>query len=116
MSKNKLSDSQITTDTKKQNYFKQGIITNVFNPKAIVTFMAFLPQFIDTKVIHPVFQFASLGFILAFIAVLWFGLIGYFAGFIGAFIKKNDFVQNGIRYLSGSIMIALGLRIAIKKD
>jgi threonine/homoserine/homoserine lactone efflux protein len=41
----------------KTNIFRQGILTNVFNPKAIVTFMAFLPQFVDIHISHPIVQF-----------------------------------------------------------
>jgi threonine/homoserine/homoserine lactone efflux protein len=100
----------------KKNVFRQGILTNVFNPKAIVTFMAFLPQFVDISISHPIWQFMCLGVILSFIAVLWFGVVGYFAGLIGTFIRKNYFLQNGIKYLSGSILILLGLRLALKKE
>lgn len=100
----------------KKNVFIQGILTNLFNPKAIVTFMAFLPQFVDIKINHPIFQFLFLGIILSLIAILWFGIVGYFAGLISNFIKKSIVFKNGIKYLSGSILILLGLRLAIKKD
>jgi threonine/homoserine/homoserine lactone efflux protein len=96
--------------------FHQGVLTNVFNPKAIITFMAFLPQFVDIRINHPIGQFLFLGVILSLIAVLWFGVVGYFAGLIGAFIKKSIPFQNGIRYLSGSILILLGLRLAMKEE
>ena len=100
----------------KKNVFRQGILTNVFNPKAIVTFMAFLPQFVDMRISHPIWQFLFLGGILSFVAVLWFGVVGYFAGLIGMFIRKNQLFQNGIKYLSGSVLILLGLRLALKKE
>jgi len=99
-----------------KNVFRQGIFTNVFNPKAIVTFMAFMPQFVDIKISHPIGQFLFLGVILSFIAVLWFGVVGYFAGHIGVVIRKNHFFQNGIKYLSGSVLILLGLRLALKNE
>jgi len=115
LSKNKLTDLRDETSGKNGNVFKQGILTNVFNPKAIVTFMAFLPQFVNTNINHPITQFTLLGLILAMMAGIWFGFVGYFAGFFGSIIRKNNFVQNGIKYISGSIMILLGLRLAIKK-
>jgi threonine/homoserine/homoserine lactone efflux protein len=112
----KLIDTEGKSENKQKNVFRQGVITNVFNPKAIVTFMAFLPQFVDVRVIHPISQFILLGAVLAFMAITWFGLIGYFAGSFGTFVRKSKWVQNGINYVSGSIMVALGLRLAIKKD
>lgn len=101
---------------KRSRIFNQAIITNVFNPKAIVTFMAFLPQFVDVKVVNPVWQFVTLGLILASLAILWFGFVGYFAGLIGGFIKRSKLFQNILKYLSGSIMIALGIRVALQRD
>jgi threonine/homoserine/homoserine lactone efflux protein len=115
ISRNQLLSGNEEKDSKK-NVFRQGVLTNVFNPKAIVTFMAFLPQFVDIKINHPIWQFLFLGVILSFIAVLWFGVVGYFAGLIGTFIRKNYLFQNGIKYLSGSILILLGLRLALKKE
>jgi threonine/homoserine/homoserine lactone efflux protein len=112
-------DSLMNEDNKssaKKNAFHQGVLTNVFNPKAIITFMAFLPQFVDIRINHPIAQFLFLGVILSLIAVIWFGIVGYFAGMIGSFVKQNKFFQNFIKYLSGSILILLGLRLALKKE
>jgi threonine/homoserine/homoserine lactone efflux protein len=104
------------TPGQSKGVFRQGILTNVFNPKAIVTFMAFLPQFVDVHLTHPIGQFLFLGVTFALLAVVWFGFVGYFAGLIGTWIKQNRFFQNGIKYVSGSILMLLGLRLALKKE
>jgi threonine/homoserine/homoserine lactone efflux protein len=98
-----------------KNIFMQGVLTNVFNPKAILVFIAFLPQFIDVDLLNPTRQLLFLGATLSLVAVAWFSLVGYFAGFIGAFIKKNKSVQNVARILSGSVLIGLGIRLAMQK-
>jgi threonine/homoserine/homoserine lactone efflux protein len=115
-SKNNAKESKNKKIYKSGNIFKQGILTNVFNPKAIVTFMAFLPQFVNVHISHPISQFILLGVILAAIAIIWFGIVGYFAGFFGSAIKRSNLIQSAIKYISGSIMILLGLRLAIKRD
>jgi threonine/homoserine/homoserine lactone efflux protein len=116
ISKNKIDEFKTDRTYNNGNIFKQGILTNVFNPKAIVTFMAFLPQFVNGDISHPVIQFTLLGLILSTMAIIWFGFVGYFAGIFGSIIKRNKIIQEGIKYISGSIMILLGLRLAIKKD
>jgi len=104
------------TDRQTRGVFRQGVLTNVFNPKAIVTFMAFLPQFVDAHLSHPIVQFLFLGSTFALLAVVWFGFVGYFAGLISTWIKQNQFFQNGIKYVSGSILMLLGLRLALKEE
>jgi threonine/homoserine/homoserine lactone efflux protein len=108
--------SNIAPLNNRRSIFQQAILTNVFNPKAIITFMAFLPQFVNMRIHNPIGQFIFLGTILSVIAVLWFGIVGYFAGMIGGLIKRNRIFQNVIKNISGTIMIALGLRLALKKD
>jgi len=99
----------------KTGVFRQGVITNVFNPKAVVTFVAFLPQFVNAHITNPVTQFFELGLILAFIAAAWFGIVGYFAGIIGAYIKKNIWFRRVIKYISGTVMVSLGLKAAFSR-
>jgi threonine/homoserine/homoserine lactone efflux protein len=116
ISKNKTVEFNIDRNFKHENMFKQGVLTNVFNPKAIVTFMAFLPQFVSVNIVNPKSQFILLGLILSIMSIIWLGFVGYFAGIFGTIIKRNKIIQNGIKYVSGSIMILLGLRLAIKKN
>ncbi|XCI75445.1 MAG: LysE family translocator [Flavobacteriales bacterium] len=106
----------VSIDKKKRATFAQGILINIFNPKAIVTFMAFLPQFIHIKITHPTRQFLFLGWSLTLIAASWYLLMGYFSGVVGLRIKNNRTVQKGIRYFSGSIITALGLKLMANKD
>lgn len=116
LSKNEIYELKNDTISKNSNIFKQGILTNVFNPKAIVTFMAFLPQFVNVHVSHSIVHFAVLGLILSTIAVIWFGFVGYFVGIFGVIVKRNKIIQNGIKYISSSIMILLGLKLSVMKD
>lgn len=105
-----------TSNISEKGAFHQGVLTNVFNPKAIVTFMAFLPQFVDSGISHPISQFMFLGILFSFLAVVWFGMVGYFAGVLGSFIKSSRSFQEFIKYLSSSVLIFLGLRLALKKE
>jgi threonine/homoserine/homoserine lactone efflux protein len=115
LSKDQLLNNNGKNNNKK-NIFHQGILTNVFNPKAIITFMVFLPQFVDNTITQPIMQFLFLGIIVALIAVVWFGIVGYFAGLIGSYIKRSQFFQRGVKYISGSILILLGLKLAIENE
>ncbi len=95
---------------------RQGITTNVFNPKAILTFMAFIPQFINPADKLAAIQISLLGGIIAFLAIVWFGLVGYFAGSLGNWLCRQRLLQQFIQWGTGCILVGLGLRLAFSKN
>lgn len=95
---------------------RQGIATNVFNPKAIITFMAFIPQFVNPTDSHATLQIILLGGIIAFLAIVWFGVVGYFAGTLGKWLCRQALAQRIIQWVTGCVLLGLGLRLAFSKD
>ena len=95
---------------------RQGMATNVFNPKAILTFMAFIPQFINPADQLAAVQISLLGGIIAFLAIVWFGLVGYFAGTLGKWLGRQAVVQRFIRWGTGCILVGLGVKLALSKN
>ncbi len=95
--------------------FRQGVLTNVFNPKAILTFLAFIPQFVDAGASNPVPQFLVLGITIAAIAAVWFGFVGYFAGIIGARLQRSPTMQRILTTASGAVLVLLGVRLLLER-
>lgn len=95
--------------------FRQGVLTNVFNPKVALTFAAFLPQFVDASHQNPSLQMAFLGATLCVLATLWFCGVGAFAGQLGAFLLRFPRVGAGVRLGAGTVLCLLGARLALGK-
>ena len=92
---------------------RQGVLTNVFNPKVALTFLAFLPQFVHKESGNTSAQIAVLGLTLVSIAALWFSLVGFFAGTFGErWLRRPRFLKT-VQRASGIVMIALGVRLAL---
>lgn len=95
--------------------FKQGVLTNILNPKAIITFMAIIPQFVRPDHGSATLQIAGLGCTLALIAVLWFSVVGYFSGVIGSFVSTRSWFRQAMQGLLGAVLIGLGVRLAFQR-
>lgn len=108
-------DSKNVSELKSFTIFRQGVLTNVFNPKAIITFMAFLPQFITPGEGNTSFQIFLLGGLLAFLAMIWFGIVGYFAGYFGLWLSGKENFRMIIKWISGTVLLGLGIRLAVAK-
>jgi len=51
--------------------YKQGVITNTFNPKVALFFLAFFPQFIDPSYSNSMMSFLVLGLTFASTGFIW---------------------------------------------
>jgi threonine/homoserine/homoserine lactone efflux protein len=91
--------------------FVHGMLSNLLNPKIALFFLAFLPQFVNPELGNTAFQMAFMGLIFAFCGIVFLAFIGYFSGHIGSWLGRKAFFAAQLRYLTGSILIALGTRL-----
>ena len=94
-------------------HFRKGLIANAINPKVVLFFLAFLPQFVNPAQGHSGWQTAILGLIFTVQAALLFGSLGYFAGAIGSWLNRTPKASQWLDRIAGSIFIALGLRLIL---
>jgi threonine/homoserine/homoserine lactone efflux protein len=95
--------------------FARGLLANAINPKVILFFLAFLPQFVDAGRGHAGWQMAQLGAIFTLQAALIFGAIGWSAGRLGQWLARRPRVGLWLDRIAGSIFVALGLRLIITR-
>jgi threonine/homoserine/homoserine lactone efflux protein len=103
---------QHTPGVNSQALFWQGVLSNVLNPKVAIFFLAFLPQFVDKGSGSVALQMVMLGLTFAFFGLCFLAVVGLFAGGIGAWLTKRPGYTNFLRWLTGGVMIGLGLRLA----
>lgn len=97
-----------------QRSLGEGLLSNLLNPKAVIFYMAFLPQFIDPadSALQQSLWLAAIHFT---IGMIWLGLIA----FILDRAKRSAMgvsLQRWIQGLTGFVMIGFGLKLAIDQE
>lgn len=95
-------------------YLRRGFVANAINPKVALFFLAFLPQFVPAGSAHAAALSAVLGAVFALQTVLVFGLIGWFAGALGAWLRRRAGFGRRLDQAAGLLFLGLGLRLAVE--
>ncbi|XPV76230.1 MAG: LysE family translocator [Desulfovibrio sp.] len=89
------------------NAFKQGVITEVLNPKTALFFIAFIPQFIQPEY-SVMGQFVALGCVVVGFNTTADIVVACLAGPIGGYLQTHSRTQRAQKVFCGSAFIALG--------
>jgi len=92
--------------------FLDGLIVGVANPKAIVFFMAILPQFVDPQGAPAALQMMMLGLVFVAVALLSDGMWGIAAGTARQWFSNSPERLERMSSAGGVVMIGLGVRLA----
>jgi threonine/homoserine/homoserine lactone efflux protein len=92
--------------------FRDGFIVNLLNPKTALFFLAFLPQFVDVSRGHVAMQIVFLGVLFTLLGFMTDGCYAIAAGTAGNWLKRSRGYLKFERYVSGTLLIGLGLTAA----
>ena len=91
---------------------RQGVLSNVTNPKIVLFFFAFLPQFVDPASAHPTRELVFLGVLYAVLALPVKSAVALAAGSLSEHVARHPAAMQWMNRASGTVLIALGLRLA----
>jgi threonine/homoserine/homoserine lactone efflux protein len=94
--------------------FRQGVLTNVLNPKVALFFLAFLPQFVDTARGAIAVQIVLLGLIFDTSGTSWNILIAAIAAHARAFLAARSGFSLVQKMLPGVILLALAALVVLR--
>lgn len=94
--------------------FREGLLSNVLNPKTAVFYLAFLPQFINPEN-SPLLQSLFMAAIHFVIAMIWQ------CGIATMVHSAKNWIQNSsmMKWMEGAtgvVLVALGIKLALSED
>jgi threonine/homoserine/homoserine lactone efflux protein len=93
--------------------FYQGVAVEVFNPKTILFFIAFIPQFVEAEVGSVTLQMLVLGILVPLTAIPSDIIVATMGGSLAGLISAHRTGQTILKWVGGLFLIGLAARILI---
>ena len=96
----------------KENFYLRGVFMNLINPKVLIFFLAYFPNFLFSDTISTSYQFIILGAIFILQALIIFSIVSLASNRL-IFILNVDVSNKKIVYLKSFIFVLIGLSILL---
>ena len=88
------------------------MVMNLSNPKVLVFFLAFLPQFADPARGAMGGRLMALGLVFIVATLLVFGAIACFSGVFGSLLLRSPRAQQRLNQVAGFVFLGLAVGLA----
>jgi RhtB (resistance to homoserine/threonine) family protein len=92
--------------------FLQGFWTNVLNPKVVLFFVSFFPQFVAADSGHKALAFLSLGAVMVLMSTVWNSFVAWVAGSVTRRLGSKPGVKKWLDRGVGGAFVGLGIKLA----
>ncbi len=99
-------------DARSLSIYFQGMLTDLLNPNVILFFLAFLPQFVNSRGEHGALPFLMLGSTFVTTGTAWCLVVACFAAAVSEHLRRNRRTASILRRSTGGLFLILGLRMA----
>ncbi|OBP15110.1 lysine transporter LysE [Rheinheimera sp. SA_1] len=112
-----MAETSINNATKEPfgKIFRQGLLTNVLNPKVALFFLAFLPQFVAPDAPSKAEAFLFLGAIFNFNGMLWCLFLAWSSAVASQKVQASARVKLWLNRMIGGLFITLGVKLALSR-
>ena len=106
------TDTQ-ATQASMRKIFVRATLNSLLNPKALLFFMVFLPQFVTVGASNVTSQLMFLGLLLALFALIFHSLLGFCAGRLHGRLGEGMISKRLAAYGFAAVMMALATRLLV---
>ena len=101
---------RIISERQKENFYLRGVYMNLINPKVLIFFLAYFPNFLFSDSISTSFQFIILGAIFILQALIVFSIVSIASNRLISLLN-TDSRNKKIVYFKSFIFVLIGLLI-----
>lgn len=103
----------LTLDIKPRRYLWQTLVITVFNPKAIIFYMAFFPLFIDPQRHQGLITFGFMAVTIMALTFCYGLLIVLLTHFLAERMRANPRIARGLEKFAGLCLIGFGVKLTL---
>jgi RhtB (resistance to homoserine/threonine) family protein len=92
--------------------FMQGFVTNVLNPKVVLFFVSFFPQFVAADSQHKTLAFLVLGAAFIAMSTAWNSFVAWIAGSVTQRFSGKPGIKKWMDRGVGGAFVGLGIKLA----
>ena len=96
-----------------RSMFLTGVTTSITNPKGILLFFSYFPQFVAPDAGNVNGQLFVIGTLFTVMCGVVYSAYGFFSGAIGGRLSTTPRIADVMKWLTGSVMIGLGMRLVL---
>lgn len=107
------------TETRGQGFaaaFRQGMLTNVLNPKVALFFLAFLPQFVSMHAPHAQAGLMLLGLSFIGTGLTWSTVLALMGGRIHRLLTGRPRLGQWMDRVCGAVLLSFGAKLALQQQ
>ncbi|WP_231738809.1 LysE family translocator [Herbaspirillum rubrisubalbicans] len=111
--KNLLSVERVQRPQTYYEIIQNAVLVNFLNPKLSIFFLAFLPQFIRSDDISPMWSMLSMSLVFMAMTLAIFALYGWFAAAVRDRVLRSHRAMLWLRRTFAAAFVVLGVRLAL---
>jgi len=96
-------------------YFRQGLMITLLNPKAIVFYMAFFPLFVDPAHHRGILTFAVMAATIAVLTFLYGLVVTLLTRHFAERLRASPRATRWLNRLAGTMLLGFGLKLALSR-
>ena len=93
--------------------YKRGVLMNVLNPRVLLFFLAFLPQFVDLSADGASLTILFLGVVFAAQALIIFSGVAMFAGHVRKLILSKKNIGQLLNFIEAVVLALIALTLIL---